>query len=408
MIGKKARTLERIRREEGVTTALRKAAAYSHDQLYLRVLARTVLGIAGGIELRHQKADQDVNSHRYGESEKVQIDQPQGTGPVPDVIQKQVGIHHVPPQDIFEVENAKIAGRTPQRMTADGKFIFDRPFREETIRRDIRRDIRDTNVLTVFHDQILRETTLNFDKAIMYNRSTSFHHWFCEFLTQLQTIDQHISDPGKDIDIIVPADSPSWVYESLDYLGYNRHSIINWSGEPMHISRLFVPIPRFVTGVDGWKIFSQSACQWLRCRLQAKAKKESTMWGKTPQRVYISRNDAGQRRVENEAELVETLNQYGFERYQLTQLSILDQVSLFANADVVVAPHGAGLTNIVYSEELTVVELFGDPETGIKIGPHYCLLSNTLDFDYRYVICDSTDDHITVDIGLIAELIKTK
>jgi capsular polysaccharide biosynthesis protein len=241
----------------------------------------------------------------------------------------------------------------------------------------------------------------------MYNRSTAFHHWFCEFLTQLQTIDQHIANPERDVNIIIPADSPSWVYESLDHLGYDQNSIVDWSGEPMRINRLFVPIPRFVSGVDGWKIFSQSACQWLRDRLQVKAKKESTMWGETPQRVYISRNDAAQRRVDNEAELVESLNQYGFEKYQLTQLSILDQVSLFSNADLVLAPHGAGLTNIVYSEDLTVIELFGDPETDIKIGPHYCLLSNALDFDYRYLICESNDKDIIVNPATIEKTINS-
>jgi len=407
MIAEKAHTLEEIRREEGVATALQKVAAHSYNHILPGVRAGAILKISGGLGLQHPETGQDVNSYRHKGGETIQIDQPQGIGPVPDVIQKQVGTHQIPPRDIFEVKNAKIAGRTPQRMTEKGRFIFDRPFRKETVRRDIRRDIRDTNVFSVFRNQILKEPILNLDKAVLYNRSTAFHHWFCEFLTQLQVIDEHVVNPEGNINIIIPADSPSWVYESLNYLEYNQNSIVDWDGDPMSISCLFIPIPRFVGGVDGWKIFSQSACEWLRDRLQAQAKKESTLWGETPQRVYISRNDAEQRRLENETELMASLSEFGFKKYQLTQLSILDQVSLFSNANLVVGPHGAGLTNILYSEDLSVIELFGNPETDIKIGPHYCLLSNTLDFDYRYMICDSDNKDINVDIASAVEVIKS-
>jgi len=34
-----------------------------------------------------------------------------------------------------------------------------------------------------------------------------------------------------------------------------------------------------------------------------------------------------------------------------------DQVRLFSQAEIVVAPHGAGLTNILFAENLIVIEL---------------------------------------------------
>ena len=407
MVSETARRLKTIQREEGVKYAINKALRYAYDQLYVDSLAGIILKTAGGLELHHQEVSKNVNSHRYSGSEIIHVDQPQGTGPIPDVIQKQIGAHQIPPRDLFEVQDAKIAGRTPQRMTADGRFILDRPFRKRTIQRDIRRDIQDTSAFTVFRNQILRKPVLNLDKAILYNRSTAFHHWFCEFLTQLQTIDEHFSNPEGDINIIVPADSPSWVYNSLNHLGYDQDSIVDWNHEPININHLFLPIPRFIGGVNGWKIFSRSACHWLRDRLQTQAKKESTLWGETSKRVYISRNDARQRKVTNETELMSILNQFGFEKYQLTQLSILDQVALFSNADLVVAPHGAGLTNILYSQDLSVIELFGNPETNIKIGPHYCLLSNTLNFNYRYIICGSNDENITVNPTSVIDAIES-
>jgi len=38
-------------------------------------------------------------------------------------------------------------------------------------------------------------------------------------------------------------------------------------------------------------------------------------------------------------------------------MSFSDQVRLFSQAEIVVAPHGAGLTNILFAENLIVIEL---------------------------------------------------
>ena len=69
-----------------------------------------------------------------------------------------------------------------------------------------------------------------------------------------------------------------------------------------------------------------------------------------PTRFYVSRRDApGKREIENEAELVRALEACGHEELLMSTLSIEDQVSVFARAESVVAPHGAGLVNLMFS-----------------------------------------------------------
>jgi capsular polysaccharide biosynthesis protein len=63
-------------------------------------------------------------------------------------------------------------------------------------------------------------------------------------------------------------------------------------------------------------------------------------------KIYITRNDALTRRVVNEQEVIEELTKIGFEIFSLEGLSIVDQAKLFSMAKIVVAPHGAGLTNL--------------------------------------------------------------
>lgn len=74
--------------------------------------------------------------------------------------------------------------------------------------------------------------------------------------------------------------------------------------------------------------------------------------------LYISRK-AGTRRFDNEAELEAALEGAGFEILTCEDIPLLEQIALFGAAAVVVAPHGAGLTNLVWCPSGTrVLELF--------------------------------------------------
>jgi Glycosyltransferase 61 len=81
-------------------------------------------------------------------------------------------------------------------------------------------------------------------------------------------------------------------------------------------------------------------------------------------RVYVSRADAEQRRVVNEDRISAALAARGFATVQLSQLSIAQQVGLFREAEVIVAPHGMGLVHLAMANRLKgVVELFS-PRAG--------------------------------------------
>jgi capsular polysaccharide biosynthesis protein len=74
--------------------------------------------------------------------------------------------------------------------------------------------------------------------------------------------------------------------------------------------------------------------------------------------IYIARADAFKRRLVNEHEVVEALSPLGFRWVVLDGMALRDQVALFSRARCVVAPHGAGLANLVFSPPGTrVVEI---------------------------------------------------
>jgi Glycosyltransferase 61 len=105
------------------------------------------------------------------------------------------------------------------------------------------------------------------------------------------------------------------------------------------------------------------------------------------QRVYLSR--AGRRQVENEAEVRKALQKLGFQIIEDIPRTVDEQISLFQSAAIVVAPHGAGLTNLLWCQPGTrVIELFHSNYTPL----YYSYICHILGFDYTYLASPETED----------------
>jgi capsular polysaccharide biosynthesis protein len=80
-----------------------------------------------------------------------------------------------------------------------------------------------------------------------------------------------------------------------------------------------------------------------------------------PRRIFVDRGTTPKNRyLRNNDEVVAMLNRrYSVTRVIMENLSIADQAEIFQNADVVIAPHGAALTNLVFCRPGTkIFELF--------------------------------------------------
>ena len=102
-------------------------------------------------------------------------------------------------------------------------------------------------------------------------------------------------------------------------------------------------------------------------------------------RIYVSRQSAGTRRLLNAKDIVD---RFGLEAYQLETLDFQTQIKLFYDAELVVAPHGAGLANLIFSPPKTsVLELYPTPP---PMRESYYYLSSSLNHEYS-VLCGYAD-----------------
>jgi capsular polysaccharide biosynthesis protein len=79
-------------------------------------------------------------------------------------------------------------------------------------------------------------------------------------------------------------------------------------------------------------------------------------------------------------------------------------VELFYNTELVVAPHGAGLTNVLFCNQATVIELH--PSDIVK--SHYFMLCKSLGFEYYYSIGGSSNEilNFKADLDNLASILK--
>lgn len=107
----------------------------------------------------------------------------------------------------------------------------------------------------------------------------------------------------------------------------------------------------------------------------------------TDLKIYISRGDSGARGVTNESEVIEIIEKIGFKIVKLQELQLKDQAALFAQASVVLGPHGAGFTNTVFCKPGTkVIEFYGE-----HVEPCFWITSELLGLDHYAHYCHSKE-----------------
>lgn len=101
----------------------------------------------------------------------------------------------------------------------------------------------------------------------------------------------------------------------------------------------------------------------------------------TPQgkRLYLTRATATRRRIVNEPEMRAYLETEGFETVRMEDLSIPEAANLIGSAELIVAPHGAALANLIFARSgTTIIEIFG-----AHLSRDYWVISNQIGLHYH-------------------------
>ncbi len=175
----------------------------------------------------------------------------------------------------------------------------------------------------------------------------NYFHWMTQ---ALPAIDFALRRDGQDRrTVLVLPVLNAWQEESLQRLGYaETKRIVIEQRETKHAFAR-VEFSEYLTGQAAFWLSMQARQTYARLRQSVPV---SVPEGR---RLYVARTDATSRPMRNEAALIEAMRQRGFEIVTPGTLSLGEQIRLFRNAGIVVGPHGAGMTNIVFCEPGTII-----------------------------------------------------
>ena len=320
------------------------------------------------------------------------------TGEIPPAFQQTE--FDVPAAFCYQIPHARVASPYGDVIAPDGRLIYDN--NQESGRRPHERSV----------------CTLKFPPAQETNRTigviagvkggSNYYHFLVDVLPRIYLLKQ--SQFWSEIDLIytnkfLPGLQKLKPLLSLADLGEKP---IFWADAYSHLRGQSV-VATSLTGLPGMSYFKPHwVFEFLRSTYLSQ--------GKCPDmprtKLYISRARAGFRRVLNEAEVLDYLIPLGYQPVWLEDYSFAEQVGLFQQAEQIIAPHGAGLANLIWCQPGAKVIEFFSPQ---YLPECYWVIAKQIGLSYGYLVgknqpdmlsaSDVRNHHIWVDMSELAQAI---
>jgi capsular polysaccharide biosynthesis protein len=269
---------------------------------------------------------------------------------------------------VVSLPHGRVTGGRGSVIADDGKMLFD-------VSVDWSAGAQDARQHPFLRQRRLpkAERLAGTSTVLATSESARFFHWMTDALPRLEILRKAGPVAWEAIDHFLVSEGIPAIRESLLLLGICEEAIVVTRRES-HFLCDYLIVPSFPSApgnVPPWAIdFLRS--EFLPTHRAGSAK-----------RLYISRAKASGRKILNEEEIVALLSRRGFLCVTLEEMSLVDQIALFFEAEAIVAPHGAGLTNLVWCAPKTrVVEIFSP----LYVNLCYWAIASLTQADYYYLL----------------------
>ena len=380
---------------------------------YIRDTLVDMLQTSSKFIQRQQLVNQSSRTLIYQKGSSYHPSKPHCFETLPPEISKSYREWKIPELFVADVTGVELIGPDAVAVTTDGKYILENAVgKPEMLMDSLVKSIYTGNIPVHY------SSSPKFDSDPVANfsgiQSQAFFHWFVDYLPRMKGIEFYYNEYDTYPELLIPRDPPDWLVDSLRFMSVPAGKLVQRRKSRYHVDTLVVPtVPRHtsLTAPSGDFTRSPQALNWVADRLTDYVNQSDS----NEERILITRRDADSRRLDNESEIISLLSEYGFRSVNLSAMSLREQIALFNSTEYVVAPHGAGLTNIIYSTDIKILEIFGNFVSSI-----YYEIAGGLNHEYYFLQCndvqskngnsivESRDNRdIVVDQEKIIEIIET-
>lgn len=349
------------------------------SQLKRKIIAQSVLDKVYEFDDHkiHSTASGSVNINNEG-STNITYDGIWNS-PHPKPISLAIGESKINSREVLNFKDAYLLGSTPSILT-NYKLIS-----PDNILSDTRKyDDSIKSIISSYFGATVPSRHIR--HAFLVSRhSDSFGHWATEVLPKLKIFEKYNKSIDYELNLIIGNELNSWQKESLRLMGYDVDSIFKHKMGKSFIHDLHVPSHSHLAGYQLGRYPSPEDLRWVqRCILNNLPETENSFGD----RIYISRADVDRRQVINKDEVMDVLHKFGFKTYVPGEMTFTDQAELFAGANIIIGPHGAGLLNTIFANDATLIEFVIPEKTNI----HFFVLANLMRLDYEYVCSEAKSE----------------
>lgn len=293
----------------------------------------------------------------------------------------------LPEAYLAEVHDAVITGGHAPVLVGNGVALYDEYLHKDWDRFNFDQDDH------IFIGNYRNALQCDFEKGwgddigagilLLGSYSNNYYHWVVDYLSRFWAIDQF--PEYSHFPLIIDDNLHPNLLEALSYCNKNRRVIIPVRYGTRHrVKKLVIPsnlsfIPKNLrsgmkgTYEDGG--VAPRAIQFLRDIFEVNKRIENS---ESRRKIFISRKRAHHRVLLNETEIENLFLRYGFQTINPEKMTFREQLEIFAGAEIIAGPSGAGMTNMIFAP-ITTKLLF------LSNCPFYSVVADILGQDAVYV-----------------------
>ena len=261
---------------------------------------------------------------------------------------------------IYELSNGRIYTDTIQNVAIIKNNILVPNISFQQVNGDLK-SISFNSVLKQGTPRIKKKFNGTVFSMIQGASGNNYFHFLFDIITRLKLCKEKY--PLDNIDHFYVPGTYNWQKKILKIFGIENDRLIN-SQINRHIEAdkiLAVDHPWYYKGNihDEVQNLPSWAILWLRNKFINMATKFNCN-----DKIFIDRSESQFKhcQFQNNKEIITFLNSKGFTSYKIGQLDFFEQIYLFNNAKIIIGPHGAAFSNIIFCKPKTnIIEIL--PET---------------------------------------------